>query len=678
MQVHQRVYRALRGHRGPELDAALAAALPTADPTVAGALAIDLLERGRPVGLKAVLAGFARLPTPARDAAVAAGSKLAPAIREGVARQDPAMCKAAVQILDEGGWFGMADLLAELVRRGPAESTDAAITTLEAFAQRALDPRESISSRGARGVALALQQVACRPSKTLPESTLEAWLSLTPGVFDEADKALADPKHPLPGRLRRLMSSGASPAARRAWLWLLRYETLEKAASEGPHKLRQRRPDLLGEYWSAHHLLLLGSVRKALGRVRQPLRLTACEPLTDPAMETRAALGRVAAIAVLPAPDPAVWTRLARFSGHPSARVRLAALRRLTADARPAGNTPTAGDQDLGRDGLAKAIACFVGDDLPGVARLATHALGNLTDRPEALRGLGAAARHAEPSVRQAAEARLAPTAFDRLWRSWAQSPSDQRLAAGQAVLKLDTLAHHRLRRRLSGPKPERLRAIQMIGELGQADFFESALRSAVTDPDARLASTAIRALGSGSRPAGLEAVVMGLDHADARVRANAVEALTDRGTPMYAGKLEKLAEQDAPRCRANAIVARARLGLARPEASLRAMLSDARPGYRVSALWAAGALEARGIVGDVAQAVVDDPEPAVRRSADRLIQRWLSDLAVDTPSAPDSSGPSNPSDAPASPTRPTPPTQVAPAAAVPAPDGNPQLVETA
>ncbi|MEM9295567.1 MAG: HEAT repeat domain-containing protein [Planctomycetota bacterium] len=632
MSLHQQIYEAVAELESPELDAALAATLPTAEPGLAEQIAPHLVKRGRSVGMRAVLDGFGRLPVRAQDAVVESGVKLAPAIREALGRGRQAACLAAAEIIARGGWMRMSDLLADLGRRGPDRAADAACETLEIFAQRAHSEEALPATRGA-AVATALDQLVARPGPHRREGVREAWLSLAPSASPGARSALEDPRHPLTQDLRDALRQGGSPATRSAWLWLLRFDTLRSAAGQGAHQLRQRRPDLLAECWTAHPLLLLGRTRRALKTMRQPLRLSGCDALKDPRAERESALGRVAVLEAAPAPDPARWARWARYAAHESPRVRLAALRRLAAQATPRPTHAMSAEEDPARDTLAKALAAFVGDDKPDLARLAVHALGVLSDRAEAMRALGAAARRSDPTVRRLAEARLAPQAFERLWDGWSKLGPEQRLAAGQAVLKLDTIAHHRLRRRMSRSRGDRMRAIQMVGELGQADFFESVLCQAATGSDTRLASSAIRALGSGTLPSGLEAIAAGLEHDDARVRANAVEALADRGSPMYAGKLEQLSESGAPRCRANAIVARSRLNLARPEKSLRVMLADHRPGCRVSALWAARTLEARGVVSDIAQRAMDDPEPAVRRAAERLLGRWLAEL--EEPEAP-------------------------------------------
>ena len=184
-----------------------------------------------------------------------------------------------------------------------------------------------------------------------------------------------------------------------------------------------------------------------------------------------------------------------------------------------------------------------------------------------------------------------------------------------------------RLRSVISAGAPaRRVAAVGLAVRAEVARECELELLAAAGDRDARIAATAISALGHVGTDSARQALRSCLPHKDARVRANALEALDRIGLAD-----EPAAERiisPAPRERGNAVRTLAhhvepKLRAVGLEA-LDAMLGDERPAHRASALWLVERLGWIDAARRVAELAARDEAPPVRQRARRTARRLL------------------------------------------------------
>ena len=236
------------------------------------------------------------------------------------------------------------------------------------------------------------------------------------------------------------------------------------------------------------------------------------------------------------------------------------------------------------------------------------------------------------------AAAELAPLGFERLWSAWPALSAAQQLAAGRALIKLDPNLPRHIGARLNQEDHDtRMRALAIIRRLRQGRFFVQTLEALIEDPDVRVASAAVQALGNGGCGSAVDTLHAALGHTDSRVRANAVEALHELRSSEHLPELLRMARQDENRPRANAIGALLESHADEAAHLLRDMLADQRPDQRVSALWLIDHLEIVQVARQVAEMSISDPDPSVRRRARRVIQHLIGSLSAgqDSPAEP-------------------------------------------
>ncbi|CAE7155263.1 aroK [Symbiodinium necroappetens] len=164
-----------------------------------------------------------------------------------------------------------------------------------------------------------------------------------------------------------------------------------------------------------------------------------------------------------------------------------------------------------------------------------------------------------------------------------------------------------------------RLRAFALADRLCLLDELEGEIIRAIRSDDEYLVSKAALLIGKLKGPGPDAALRFTLSHGSDRVRANAVEAFT-----RHTDREEEIApflEDTAARVRGNAVRHFLKTGGGRsvtPEDALAEMLSDPRPGHRLSALWAAQSGVALGLAGRVDDISKNDPDVQVVSRAQR------------------------------------------------------------
>jgi len=223
----------------------------------------------------------------------------------------------------------------------------------------------------------------------------------------------------------------------------------------------------------------------------------------------------------------------------------------------------------------------------------------------------------ATPTVRRVIGRAIGQAGFENYWQRFDKLDRSTRKQAGKAMLKLLPDAIARLQRRaVAGSPDQRVKALQMVHELGIASMMQEALVELCADSNPRIRSKAVTALGEiPTAPSDL-LVERLLNDSDARVRANAVEVLEARGDPQFVPILAQRAMAATGRERANAIKAMHRMKVGVAGSALLNMLRDERPEHRISALWALRQIGWWQLLNEVGNLAKGDGNVRVRRYA--------------------------------------------------------------
>ena len=225
-------------------------------------------------------------------------------------------------------------------------------------------------------------------------------------------------------------------------------------------------------------------------------------------------------------------------------------------------------------------------------------------------------------SVRRVISRCVGQVGFETFWGRFDRMERATRKAAGKAMLKILPDGIQRLSRRLStGPVQQQIKAIQIAQELQVIDGVASVLQQLCNDPNPKLRSKAVAALGEvGAVPT---QVLMDkvLNDTDPRVRANAIEVIESKQRTEYLPILMQRARNAQNRERANAIKAIHRMKVGTISNQLSAMLIDDRPEHRISALWTLKQIGWWKLINEVGRLAKGDPNIKVRRYALTLLK---------------------------------------------------------
>jgi hypothetical protein len=233
----------------------------------------------------------------------------------------------------------------------------------------------------------------------------------------------------------------------------------------------------------------------------------------------------------------------------------------------------------------------------------------------------------AAPSIRQVIGRVIGQAGFDNYWQRFDKLDRSTRKQAGRAMLKLLPDATARLHRRaIAGTPEQRVKALQIVQELGIAETMKETLVQLCTDPNARVRSKAVTALGAVPSAPSDTLIERLLHDTDSRVRANAVEVLEARGDAQFVPVLTQRARGATNRERANAIRAMHRMKVGTAGSQLLSMLRDQRSDHRISALWALRQIGWWQLLNEVGNLAKADQDMKVRRYAVGVL-KTVSDL---------------------------------------------------
>jgi len=449
---------------------------------------------------------------------------------------------------------------------------------------------------------------------------LIAMLWLLPRPMPEVKAALSRLEYTAIDPIKQLIQDEPSTATRRG---LLLFAGTHQLADACRSALAQARDDRrLHEALAMGHFLKLPATRQALKKIQNPQHHW---PDANDAQQMTAHAQRwlPAYLDAMCPDDPQQQaTRLAALATKTDTATRLATLRRLLALAKA--KTPE--DQPAATN-ANDTLAILTKDPEPAIARTALWHLiqTEYVGMPRILSDL-VNSRH--ESIRRIAAKRLAPLGFERFWKSWPKLDPKRRIAAGRALIKIDSDFHRHLANRLASRDPDtRIRALVIVAALNQGCFFEDALLELCTSHDVRVVASAVKALAGCTSEAAQHALQLAMDHDDTRIRANAIEALGHNQAAANLDKLLSIAQDTEQRPRANAIKALMELRAKDALPSLSRMLGDSRAPHRISALWLIDELGVLQLARLVAEMSLNDTDEQVKQRAGRVIQHLIEDL---------------------------------------------------
>lgn len=611
------IYQRLRSIRDHSVDRAMAAALPTADPLSAKLIALNLLERQHHEGIAALVLYYDQLLPDIQARVIRAAPQWYRPLREAAGRTSTHGPANVIKIIVSAKIAKLAYLITEQLHHRPDDLRKQAAEGLLELARWAAaaayqrvdqaQPATRCDTASAAYIHAAVEEAVRLYHTHHQPAALMAYAAMAYRPMPKVLRQLHDISNPAVKALRKLLPAADDPDIRRVALVLVQVPTLTEAALAGLKTagIGQGLVDVL----NGSHLLLNRRISSSLRGLTQAQYLwpTAGDLPQWPASATR---GLARWVQALPLTARERVENLTKLCGLPDALSRLNVLLGLIAISR------------TGQDVQANnAIVRFCDDPQERLARIALRYL--IDCRWEGLTGLLSRMINSKhSSVAQLARARLAPLGFARLWDRWPSMDSAQKLSVGRALIKIDPSFHSHLSGKLStGPIWARLRALSIIHGLNQGLLFESPLLAMINDPDTKIISAAVRALGSARSERVVKALEKALEHEDGRVRANAVEALEHLQSTRHVRRLVEMAhEEQQNRPRANAIRSLMKMRAGDALSALVKMLHDRRPAQRISALWVVEAMGLIEVAHQVAEMSITDSDPAVKTRADRVV----------------------------------------------------------
>tara|TARA_Y100001933_G_scaffold265072_1_gene334977 strand:+ start:17285 stop:19222 length:1938 start_codon:yes stop_codon:yes gene_type:complete len=615
------IFRILDSISDPSVDQAMAAALPTADMDTAMRLVQSLLERRHTQSQMAMIRHFHQLDDSIKQLIIDQAPKLARILRHITQHGHIQDQLNLVEIVHDAQDPKLCYLLADLLRYGQADAHEDAASCLLDMANRSLflddeapadDPVTRASSEHIDLLQQAIEQALTFYGVHQQPAVIEAMLETQPRPLKQSAKTLNDFKHPATQTLIELCTTPSNPSVCESMLSLLAIPVLTEPILEGITFMANNKT--LHRMFTQGHLLLLPERRKWLRKLPDD-EIFFPQVQTLMGIKPRQLRHLPKWYSIICRTPQQLIAQLGTLRKVGDAPTRLIVLRKLMA-------------QSPANLDAVNLIAGFCADADESIARIALrhliridyidlyHLLLRLTNSPH-------------PSVRKLAAARVAPVGFEKYWDSWSRFDLNQRIAAGKALIKIDPSFHVQLGEKLeSDDSADMHKAMSIIRTLNQGTFFEYALEHLTRHEDPKIASTAVKTLGSAGTDRAAKILESSLEHGDARMRANAVEALDHIEHRNHLNQLMKMSKEDDNRPRANAIGALLSMNFADALMTLGNMLNDERPMHRLSALWLVDHLDLRDMVRHVAELSISDKDAKVRLRAGKLIEHFIDSYA--------------------------------------------------
>ena len=620
------------------VDLAMAEALATADAHSLRLVVDALLKRGRPEGACALIEHYHTLPSDVCHTVIDRLGDLYRPMRLAAGKRHTHGPSNVVAIVRQAHAAKLAYLVSDQLVHGAEPLRKEAAQCLLELAQWCRStptailptPRSPCDGQMAAYIQDAVQEALGAYDSHGQEQILLALAVLTPRVMPKAADILARVKSQAADRLRQMFRRSDDPDICRALITFITHPALGDDVLIGLKKAIHS--PLAADMLASAHLLLDRSATKPLQSVKNLAGLL-------PNRDTLCAIPDHRRLALL------WWLDALPLAHHQRVEqlTHLACLGTPLPPALPAAPTPPAARLAVLRrlmklsrgqqiSGAAKTISQFCFDDEQALARIALAHLIDVQWRqlPQLLVRL-VSSRHYQ--IRTTALIHLAPLGFERFWQAWPRLDGRQRLYCGTALIKIDTLFHSQLAKRLAAADlTTKLRTLAIIGELNQGDLFEQALIQLTRHEDKRIVASAVRALTAVHSPGAIRTLDHALQHGDSRVRANAVEALHEAQAPDHINRLLTMAHHEDNRPRANAINQLLQMRTADALKALNTMLCDDRPKHRTSALWLVQSAGLIQVATHVAELSISDPNPDVKKRAEKTVQLLIDSMRSPTP----------------------------------------------
>lgn len=267
------------------------------------------------------------------------------------------------------------------------------------------------------------------------------------------------------------------------------------------------------------------------------------------------------------------------------------------------------------------ALKTFLRDNDERIARMAARELIRRKP-PEYENALLQQMNAGHETVRALIRRALGQSGFDSYWNRFDRMDRATRKQAGRAMMKLLPDALALIGKRLNaGVVEERVRAMQIVQELGLAKALRDTLVPLCAHSNARVRSKAVSLLGDIPDDDARLLIERALNDSDARVRANAIEVLETKRAAEFVPMLIDRARSTHSRERANAVKALHRLRIGTAGTQLLNMLRDERSEHRIGAMWALRQIGWWQLLGEVATIAKTDQNIKARRYAVTLIK---------------------------------------------------------
>ena len=220
--------------------------------------------------------------------------------------------------------------------------------------------------------------------------------------------------------------------------------------------------------------------------------------------------------------------------------------------------------------------------------------------------------------------------AFDRFWAEYDELETAELTTLNEALRPLadDLLAP--LRSRLASGRPgDRARALEVVHTFGLERKLAERICGLAYDPDPMVRSRAVSMLARLPGPTASRILRTAMDDQDERVQANAIEALEALDSEDRLRWTESKLESPSNRVRANAVKSLLCAELHRAGEALLDMLEGPSPAHRLSALWVVERLKLRAVGRRLVYLSRNDPDPRVRRRAERVLRGLAAEQGV-------------------------------------------------
>ncbi|MBL4701924.1 MAG: HEAT repeat domain-containing protein [Phycisphaeraceae bacterium] len=613
----RKIFSLLRSIADPSVDMAMAGALPTADNGTRLILTQQLLNRNHSTCLNALLRNYHLLPEPAQELVIANTPQLGRILRNLAQNGNPQDQTNVLQVTYASKDPKLCYLFADILRYGALDVNEDAASALLSLVHQIFvisdDSKNDEQTTRATSQQIDLLQNTIEKALTLygvhqQPAVIEAILEILPRPFKQAAKVLNDVKHPATQTFMQLCESPSNPSVCTSMLSLLGIPVLTESIFKGIGFMAEART--LHLMLSQGHLLLLPSRRKALRKLQVDESYFP-QIATTLGITPRQLRHLPQWYATISRSPEQFIEQLGSLRKANDPATRLAALRRLIQISPP-------------QQQSINLVAAYCADSDQTIARIALrhlirigyedmyHLMLRLINSPH-------------DSVRKLASNHLGPVGFEKYWDSWHRFDLNQRIAAGKALIKIDPCFHVQLGQKLDGNNAQDMqKAMEMIRTLNQGTFFEYALEHLTHHEKPKIASAAVKTLGSAGTQRAAKILETSLEHDDPRMRANAVEALDHIEHRNHMNKLLKMSKEDDNRPRANAIGALLSMNFGDALTTLANMLNDERPSHRVSALWLVDHLDLRDMVRHVAELSISDKDTKVRQRASKLVEHFI------------------------------------------------------